>query len=114
MAATPTGPRHGGIVPPEWPGQAADAIVDTIAKVRDRTTKPAIVAARGLVYGLMALIVGHVAAVLLLIVVVHMWDNWFPGHVWVLYAILFVAFSTAGLILLRKANAPAAELTTDA
>ena len=102
------------MIPAEWPGQAADVIVDTIAKVRDRTTKPAIVAARGLVYGLMALIVGTVAAVLLLIVVVHMWDNWFPGKVWILYAILFVGFSTGGLVLLRRANAPATDVAPEA
>lgn len=109
MAAPTPAPRNGpgGMIPAEWPAQAADTIVDTIAKVRDKTTKPAIVAARGLVYGLLAAIVGTVAAVLLLIVVVHMWDNWFPGNVWILYAIFFVLLSGVGLALLRKANAPA-------
>ena len=46
----------GGMIPDEWPAQAADTIVDTIAKVRDKTTKPAIVASRAIVYGLIAAI----------------------------------------------------------
>lgn len=99
-------PSPGGMIPSEWPAQAADTIVDTIAKVRDRTTKPAIVAARGLVYGLMAGVVGIIAFVLLLILIVRLWANYVPGHVWVIYAIFFAVFSGLGLWMLRRANAP--------
>ena len=97
------------MIPAEWPAQAADTIVDTIGKVRDNTTTRAITAARWLVYGTIAGIVGIATLVLLLVMLVHMWDNWFPGQVWILYAILFAIFSIAGLVLLRKANAPAPE-----
>lgn len=95
------------MIPAEWPAQAADTIVDAIGKVRDKTTKPAIVAARAVVYGLIAAVVGTVALILLLVLIVRMWANWAPGHVWVIYAIFFAVFSGAGLFLLRKANAPA-------
>ena len=58
MAAPTTGPNGSssstGMIPAEWPVQAADKIVETIATVRDKTTKPALTAARGLVYGLVA------------------------------------------------------------
>ena len=64
MAAPPPAPRSGpgGVIPAEWPAQAADTIVDTIAKVRDKTTKPAIVAARAIVYGLIAAVLSSLAA----------------------------------------------------
>ena len=105
---TPRGPSsHKGVVPQEWPAQAADTIVDTIAMVRDRTTKPALVAARGLVYGLIAAVIGSVTLFLLLVLVTRVWANYFPGDVWILYAILGVAFTIGGLIFLRKANRPA-------
>lgn len=99
-----TGPSGRGMIPAEWPAQAADTIVDTIGKVRDRTTKPAIVAVRGLVYGLLAGIIGVVAFVLLLILIVRLWANYVPGHVWVIYAIFGVVFSAGGFVLFRKAN----------
>lgn len=105
--APPRGSSPGGVIPSEWPAQAADAIVDTIGKVRDKTTKPAIVAARGLVYGLLAAIVGAAALILVLILIVRLWANYVPGHVWIIYAIFFAVFSGAGLFMLRKANAPA-------
>lgn len=110
MAAPTPSPRPpkvpAGVIPAEWPAQAADTIVDTIAKVRDRTTKPALLAARGLVYGLVAAVVGSVAFFLFLLIIVRVWANYVPGHVWVIYAIFAVVFSGVGLWALRKANAP--------
>jgi hypothetical protein len=111
--AVPTPPPSGskipdGVIPAEWPAQAADTIVDTIAKVRDKTTKPALLAARGLVYGLVAAVIGSLAFFLVLIMIVRIWANYVPGHVWVIYAIFAVVFSTAGFVLLRKANQPKA------
>lgn len=96
-----------GVIPAEWPVQAADAIVDTIAKVRNKTTKPALVAARAMVYGLLAAVVGIVALVLLLVLVIRLWGNYVPGHVWIIYAVLAAVFSAVGIVLLRKANHPA-------
>lgn len=111
MAVThpvPRPPDSDGVVPAEWPAQAADAIVDTISKVRDKTTQPAQVAARAAVYGLLAGVVGVVALVLLLVLAVRLWANYVPGHVWIIYAILAVAFAVPGVILLRKAKNPPA------
>jgi hypothetical protein len=42
--------------PDEWPAQAADTIVRVVGSVRDKTTGPAVTAARGAVYGLLAAI----------------------------------------------------------
>ncbi|HWJ97652.1 MAG TPA: hypothetical protein VNQ33_05790 [Acidimicrobiales bacterium] len=109
MAAPTPSPRGKvpqGIIPAEWPAQAADTIVDTISKVRDKTTKPALLAARAVVYGLVAAIVGTIAFFLLLLMIVRWYDVWVPGPVWPIYAFFAVVFLLVGLIALRKANAP--------
>lgn len=100
-----THPTH-AVIPSEWPAQAADLVVETVGKVRDKTTKPAIVAARQLVYGVLVATAGILAFILALILIVRLWANYVPGHVWIIYAIFFGAFSAAGLGLLRNANAP--------
>lgn len=96
-----------GVIPAEWPAQAADLLVDKIATVRDKTTRPALVVSRGLVYGLLAGVVGIIAFILLLVMLVRAYDNWMPGNVWPLYAGLAVVFITAGIVCLGRANRPA-------
>ena len=107
MAAPTPDPR--GIIPPEWPAQAADAIVDTIAKVRDRTTRPLIIAVRGLVYGLLVAVGGSLAFFLFLTLIVRIWDNYVPGHVWIIYAIFALVFALIGWWGIRKAHIPSTE-----
>ncbi|NLD75287.1 MAG: hypothetical protein GX643_01335 [Acidimicrobiales bacterium] len=94
------------MVPAEWPKQAADTVVDTIAKVRDKTTKPALVASRALVYGIIIAVVGTIAAVVLLVGVIRLLDNYLPGQIWTIYLGFAVLFSLGGVLLLRKANKP--------
>lgn len=94
------------MVPAEWPAQAADAVVDTISKVRDKTTKPALTAARALVYGIIVAVVGSVALVVALIGVIRAADNYLPGAIWSIYLGLSVIFGLTGIYLLRKANRP--------
>ena len=112
MAAPTPSPRGTkapqGVIPAEWPAQAADTIVDTISKVRDRTTKPALLAARAVVYGLIAAVVGTISLFLVLLMIVRWYDVWAPGPVWPIYAFFAVVFSLGGLFCLRKANAPRA------
>ncbi|MFN8017374.1 MAG: hypothetical protein U0P45_04540 [Acidimicrobiales bacterium] len=98
----PRAPISHGIVPSEWPAQAADTIVETIGKVRDRTTKPAIIAARSLVYGLSGAIMALVSVIILLVGITHAWSNYLP--VWILYAIYTVLFTGGGLWCLSKAK----------
>ena len=106
--AGPSGPpRSNEIIPANWPVQAADTIAETIGKVRDKTTKPAITASRGLVYGLLALIVGTIAAILLLILVVRIYANYSPFGIWLLYTVLAVVMIGFGTWLLKQATSPA-------
>jgi hypothetical protein len=98
-----------GVVPADWPAQAADTIVETVDKVRDKTTRPAQVAARAVVYGLLGAVVGTIAVVLLLIGLIRALDNWVPGEIWTKYAGIAVVFTVAGIWALRRANQPAAD-----
>ncbi|MFM8381401.1 MAG: hypothetical protein ACKOA6_05320 [Actinomycetota bacterium] len=52
---------------PNWAADVTDKIVDTVDKVRDRTTKPIVLLARGLVFGLLSAFLGITALALLLI-----------------------------------------------
>ena len=110
MAAPTPSPRGTkapqGVIPAEWPAQAADTIVDTISKVRDRTTKPALLAARAVVYGLIAAVVGMITFFLILVMIIRWYDVWAPGPVWPIYAFFGVVFSAVGLFALHKANKP--------
>jgi hypothetical protein len=100
-------PTHAGPLPDQWPSQATDAIVSVVGKVRDRTTGPAIVAARAIVYGLFAAILGVVAAVLAITLVIRVANNYVPGGVWIVYLGLGTIFSIVGLALWSKAFATA-------
>lgn len=93
---------------PTWATQAADFIVDVVAKVRDRTTKPLIYVARGLVFGLIAVFGGLTALVLSLIVftrglqAILEWPLDHPTAVWVSYLVLGGVFLLAGSIAMAK------------
>ena len=52
---------------PNWASDLTDTIVSTVDKVRDRTTKPIVMIARGLVFGLLALFLGTIIIAMLLI-----------------------------------------------
>ena len=52
---------------PNWAADLTNTIVGTVDKVRDRTTKPIVMIARGLVFGLLATFLGLMALALVLI-----------------------------------------------
>lgn len=94
-----------GPLPEQWPSQATDAVVRVVGQVRERTTTPAITAARAVVYGLFAAVVGTVALVLLTVFAVRLGNNYIPGRVWIIYLALGAVFTVAGLLLWTKAFA---------
>ena len=117
---TSTTPREGGqatrpgglsateVDTTDWPAQAADTIERVVQNVRDKTTGPALNAARWFVAGLFLLIAGTVAVILLIIMLVRLLDVYLPDsvfgedHMWAAYGILGIAFSAVGLLLLHK------------
>ena len=98
----------------DWPVQAADAIERAVGAVRDKTTGPAIKAARALVYGTVALLVGTIVLVLLAIAGVRLLDSYLPDavvgedHTWVAHTLLAVVFAVAGMALWSR-RSPKAE-----
>lgn len=111
MAAPTSGPGGDapsqGMIPATWPAQAADAIVDTIGKVRDKTTKPAITAVRALVYGIIIVTAVLIIAVVGLAFAGRLMEA-IPGPIYWVYLGFGAALSLAGLVLLSKANRPPA------
>lgn len=60
MAANP-------LTDPDWADSTTEQVVKLVDNVKAKTTKPAVMAARGLVFGLLAVFLGLFALVLLLV-----------------------------------------------
>ncbi len=99
---------------PNWADDTTDQVVKLVDTVRDKTTKPAITAARGVVFGILAVFLGLVALVLLLItltrglqvgILEHFLDQ--GRAVYVSYLIIGGMFSLVGLLLFKKRHAGA-------
>ena len=95
----------------DWPTQATDLIVRVVGQVRDKTTGPALTVARGLVYGLLAALLGGTIAVLVAIAAVRGLDEGIEGvagsrETWAAHGIVGLLFTVVGLLLWRKRRAP--------
>ena len=98
---------------PNWADDTTDQVVKLVDSVKAKTTRPAVLAARGLVFGLLAIFLGLFALVLLLIgltrgLQVGVFDHVFDDHersVYVSYLVVGGILSLAGLLLFRKRNA---------
>ena len=91
----------------EWPAKAADAIVNVVGLVRDNTTGRITTFARGLVFGLFAVVVGTAVAVMAIIAAIRLLDEALPSGVWLAYLVLGVLAVIAGALVFRKRNQPA-------
>ena len=93
---------------PNWAADIADTIERVVGTVRDRTTKPLVTASRGLVFGLLAAMLGVVALTLLIIAASRglqaLLDIWFSHtvSVYVSYLIVGGIFCLGGLFVLSK------------
>ena len=92
----------------DWPAQATDTIVKVVGTARDKVTGPVTTAARAIVYGLFAGILGTIAVVLLSILIVRLANNYLPDsvfgeeHVWAAHLLLGLVFSGFALVLWAK------------
>lgn len=112
-----TGPTSTGSAPSpadppsDWPKQAADTIEQVVGAVRDKTTGPAITAARWLVYGTFAALVSLAVAILVAISAVRALDVYLPDalvgedHTWVAHLLVGGAFTLGGLVAWSKRSA---------
>ena len=91
---------------PDWPTQATDAIVGFVDDVKYKTTRPATLAVRGVVYGIVILALAIPAVILLIIgvinVLAYLVEETTPLGVWLVYLVLGLIFTIAGLVLWGK------------
>ena len=108
--AAPSRPGSGG--GDDWTVQAADTIESVVGAIRDKTVVPLTTVARGIVFGLIAGILGIVTLTLFIIglfrVVVVYLPGWFADRsgrsVWAADVLFGGIFTVIGLFLLRKAK----------
>ena len=91
----------------DWTVQAADTIESVVGSIRDKTAKPLTTVARGLVFGLIAGILGGSALVLLVIALVRGLVELLPfddhaRSVWVAEVGLGGLFLLVGLFVFAK------------
>jgi hypothetical protein len=91
---------------PDWPQQATETIVNLVDNVKHKTTEPATKAVRGLVYGIVIVLLGVPAVIMLLVGIVHLLNQISTDvlglGVWLVYLVLGVIFTLAGLFMWRK------------
>jgi hypothetical protein len=83
----------------QWPAHAADLVVEVVAAVHDKTAKPILTIARGIVYGTAIVFLAITAVVLLLVALVRFVDVYLPGGVWSAYLLLGSLLTIGGLVL---------------
>jgi hypothetical protein len=94
---------------PNWAADLADTVERVVATVRDKTTKPLVTVARGLVYGLLIAILGVATIVLLILMATRGMQELLDqfkvrrsAAVYISYLAVGGIFSLAGLLVLRK------------
>lgn len=95
---------------PNWATETTDRIVTFVDKVREQTTTKVVYAARGAVFGLLALMLGTVIAVLLLLALLRglqslleLATTW-ERAVYLSYLILGAILSIVALVLFKLRN----------
>jgi vacuolar-type H+-ATPase subunit I/STV1 len=86
----------------DWPAQAADFVVNTVDAVRNRTTGTILTIARVTVFGLLAVVLGLVVAVLTIVLLVRLLDEILPSNVWLPYLVLGLASLIGGMLAFRR------------
>ncbi|MGI9613486.1 MAG: hypothetical protein ACR2QO_11285 [Acidimicrobiales bacterium] len=96
----------------DWPARASATVVQYVGTVRDKTTGPAMVASRSVVYYAAMGLIGVVAAILLLLLSVRILVSvtaYAPfveaGESWLAFLILGFVFLLAGMIMWRMKEA---------
>jgi len=100
--STSAGPSTSGpaaAAPADWADQVTDLIVDTVDKVRERTTGPILEISKGIVHAFVALLILTPILVLFFAGAVRLLNWAIPGDVWIAYAILGVLLMLLGAFL---------------
>lgn len=86
---------------PDWTDQVADLVVDLVESVRDKTTGPILKAARGLVFGTVAIVMFVVIGVIG-IALAGRALSLLPIAQWLIYLILGLLVNALGFFLWSK------------
>jgi sterol desaturase/sphingolipid hydroxylase (fatty acid hydroxylase superfamily) len=96
---------------PNWASETTDTLVSYIDLVRSKTTQNVVYAARAVVFGLIAVIVGTFALVILFVMLMRglqalleLATTW-ERAVYLSYLIVGTVFTVAGIVLFKKRNA---------
>jgi hypothetical protein len=91
----------------QWTAKALETVDTVVASVHDKAIRPAIVAARGVVFGIIIGVVSLTVGVLLCVGLFRLIVVYSPHHhVWVAYLVLGAIFFLVGLFLYSKRNTP--------
>jgi hypothetical protein len=103
-----TAPGAAGATPAggDWASETTDRLDQLIAKVRSQTTDRLVSVARLVVFGLLAAVMGGMAAVLLVAAAIRALDELIPQEVWLTYLIVGAIFTGIGLFLWSKKERP--------
>ncbi len=86
-------------------GRALDTIDSVVATVNDRAVRPAIVAARAIVFGVIIAVVGVTVIIMFCIGFIRL--TTIAGHrIWASYLVLGLIFSAVGAILYSRRGVP--------
>ncbi len=85
--------------------RALDAIDSVVASVNDKAIRPAIVAARGIVFGVIIAVIGITTLVLFCVGFIRL--TTIAGHrIWASYIVLGLIFSVVGAVLYSRRGIP--------
>ena len=87
---------------PNWADQVTELIVDSVDKVRERTTGPILEIAKGTVQGVVGLMILTPIIVLAIAGMVRLLNWAIPGDVWIAYALMGLLLVLSGLFLWSK------------
>jgi hypothetical protein len=83
--------------------RALDTIDTVVATVNDKAIRPVVVAARAVVFGLIAALVGVAVVIMATVGVVRLLtDDAFAHHVWITYFVVGGIFCAVGTFLFSK------------
>ena len=95
------GPGDG--IAPDWPEKAACAVDLVVDTIHDKALRPILLAARAVVFGLLAAVLALVVLVLVSVGLVRLLDVYaFSGRVWISYAVIGGVFCLGGLFAWTK------------
>jgi hypothetical protein len=88
----------------DWTTDAANAIENAVTNIRDRTVVPAKSLSKGVVYGLLAVLIGVPAVILVVIMLFRLFVIMFQGYVWAAWFLMGAIFIALGGFAWAKRN----------